>query len=85
MRAGRNLDDDVVAIGAGAVLAHAVAAALGLEVLLIAIVDERVEVFDALDPHVAAASAVAAIGAAELDEFSRRNPIQPLPPLPEAT
>ncbi len=52
-----------------AILAHAVAAALGLEVLLIAVVDQGVEAVDRLQHHVAALAAVAAAGAAELDEF----------------
>ena len=55
--------------GPDAVLPHAAAAALGLEVLAVAVVDQRVEVGDALHPHVAALAAVAAVGAAELDEF----------------
>ena len=69
MRAWRNPEDHVIAIGTGAVLAHAVATLLGAEVLLIAKVDERVEVFDALGPYVAAATAIAAIGTAKLDKF----------------
>ena len=52
-----------------AVLAHAVAAALGLEVLLVAVVDQRVEAVDRLDNDVAALAAVAAVGPAELDEL----------------
>ena len=55
LRARRHLDHAVLAVGAGAVLAHAVAAALGLEVLVVAVVDQRVEIVDACDPHVAAA------------------------------
>src|SRR5262245_47810591 len=50
-----------------AVAAHAVDAGLGLEVLLISIVDKGVEALDGLDPDVAAAAAVAAVGAAVLD------------------
>ncbi len=65
LRAGRHLDDAVIAVGAGAVLARSVAALLRLEVLLIAIVDQRVEVIDAFGPHVAAPAAVAAVGAAD--------------------
>ena len=52
-----------------AVLAHAVGALLRLEVLLVAIVDQRVEPVDDLDDDVAAAAAIAAAGPAELDEF----------------
>ena len=69
LRAGRDLHDDIVAAGAGPVLAHAALAALGLEVLLVAIVDERVEIIHALDPDVAALAAVAAVGPAEFDEL----------------
>ena len=53
----------------GRSLAHAVAAGLGLEVLLVAVVDQRVEAVDRLDDDVAAAAAVAAVRAAELDEL----------------
>ena len=55
--------------GAGAVLAHAVLAALGLEMLLVAEVDQGVEAVQRLDHDIAAAAAVAAVGAAELDEL----------------
>ena len=44
-------------------------AGLGLEVLLIAIVDQGVETFDGLDPDITAAAPVAAVGPAELDIF----------------
>ena len=69
LRAGGDLQDDVLALAAGAVLAHAVAAVLGLEMLLVAVVDERVQALDALGEDVAAAAAVAAVRTAELDEF----------------
>ena len=55
--------------GAVAVLAHAMLALLGLEVLLVAVIDERVEALDAFGPNIAAAAAVAAVGPAELDEL----------------
>ena len=42
---------------------------LRLEMLLVAVVDERVQALDALDEDVAAAAAVAAVRTAELDEF----------------
>ena len=42
---------------------------LGLEMLLVAVVDERVEPVDAFDQDVAAAAAVAAVRPAELDEL----------------
>ena len=67
--ADRDLQDHVGRGRARAVRAHAVAAGLGLEVLLVAVVDQRVEAVDAFDDDVAAASAVAAIRPAELDEF----------------
>ena len=67
--ADRHLQHDVVGIGAGAQAAHAVAAGRGLEMLLVAIVDQRVEAVHGLDPHVAALAAVAAVGAAHLDEL----------------
>src|SRR5690606_3505554 len=69
LRADGDLEDDVLALGAGAVLAHAVAAGAGLEMLLVAIVDERVEPLHAFDDHIAAAAAVAAVRPAELNEF----------------
>src|SRR5437868_11283173 len=69
LRADGHAQHHVLAFGAVAVLAHAVGASRGLEVLLVAVVDERVEPIDALDHDVAAASAIAAIGPAELDEF----------------
>jgi hypothetical protein len=37
--------------------------------LLVAVVDQRVEAVHGLDPHIAALAAVAAIGAAHLDEL----------------
>ena len=69
LRAGRQLQHHVGAAGAGAVLAHAVAALLRLEVLLVAIVEQRVEVRHAFEDDVAAFAAVAAVGSAELDIF----------------
>jgi hypothetical protein len=44
-------------------------AGAGLEVLLVAVVDEGVQALDGLDPDVAAAAAVAAVRAAVLDEL----------------
>src|SRR5437762_14324482 len=65
--ADRHLEHDRLAIGAMAVLAHAVGALLGLEVLLIAIVDQRVQSIDHFDDDVAAAAAITAAGTAELN------------------
>ena len=60
LRAGGYLQHDIGAAGAGAVAPHAVHAGLGLEMLLVAIVDEGVQTVDAFDDHVAAAAAVTA-------------------------
>src|SRR6266853_5496888 len=67
LRSDRHLEHDWLAVGAVAVLAHAVGALLGLEVLLIAIVDQRVQSVDRFDDDVAAAAAIAAARSAELD------------------
>ena len=69
LRSGGQLQHHVGAAGAGAVLAHAVAALLRLEMLLIAVVEQRIEVGYALDHDIAALAAGAAIGAAEFDEL----------------
>ena len=65
----RNLEHDRFAVGAMAVLAHAIGALRRLEVLLVAIVDQRVQPVDHLDDDVAATAAIAAGGPAELDEL----------------
>src|SRR5229473_2049979 len=67
LRSDRHLEHDRFAVGAVAVLAHAVGALLGLEVLLIAVVDQRVQSIDRFDDDVAAAAAIAAARASELD------------------
>ena len=67
LRAWRHLQHGIIAIGPGAVLSHALAAILRLEVLPVAVVDERVEIIHALHPDVAALAAIAAVGSAELD------------------
>jgi hypothetical protein len=67
--ADRHLQHDRLAIGAMAVLAHAIGALLRLEVLLVAVVDQRVQPVHGLDHDVAAAPAIAAAGPAKLDEF----------------
>src|SRR5208282_3864319 len=69
LRTDRHLEHGVGAVGAMAVLAHAGAPVLGKKVLLIAIVDQRIEAVDRFHDHVAALAAVAAVRAAELDEF----------------
>ena len=67
LRADRHLERDRLAVGAVAVLAHAVGALGGLEVLLIAVIDQRVEAIDDFDDDIAAAAAIAAGGSAEFD------------------
>src|SRR5690606_1722712 len=44
-------------------------AGLRLEVLTVSVIDQRVQAIDGFGPDIAAPAAVAAIGAAELDEF----------------
>ena len=69
LRADGHFHQDVSALGTGAVAPHAMPAGAGFEMLLIAVVDERVQPLDAFRPHITAASAIATIGAAELDKF----------------
>lgn len=64
-----HLHHDVIAGLAGFLAAHAGLAGFGKEMLLIAIVDERVQPLDRLDPDRTAMAAVAAIRPAEFDEF----------------
>src|SRR3954465_6363632 len=67
--ADRHLEHDRLAVGAMAVLAHAIGALLRLEVLLVAVVDQRVEAADHFDDDVAATAAIAAGRSTELDEL----------------
>ena len=69
MSANWNLDNYGFTLGAGPIAAHAVDASGGLEVLLVAEIDESVEIVHADEFDIAPATAVAAVGAAELDEF----------------
>ncbi len=69
LRSDRHFQNRVGAAPAGAIAAHPVHSGLGLEMLLVAKVDERVEAVRAFDHDVAAPPAVAAVRAAELDEF----------------
>src|ERR1051326_3729178 len=69
LRAGRNFENRVGAVGAVTILAHAGAAVLSKKVLLVAVVDQRVEPVDRDGDHVAAFAAVAAVRAAVLDEL----------------
>src|SRR3546814_8211709 len=68
---GTDRDDDggVLAALAVALLAHAVLAALRAKPLLVAEVEQGVEVLRRLQPHAAAVAAIAAIGPAERDEL----------------
>ena len=65
--AHRHLHHDIVALAAGLVAALAVMALLGLEMLLIAVIDQGVQIGHAFQDDVATASAITAIGTAELD------------------
>ena len=56
-------------VGTGLVLAGTRPAVLRFEMLLVAVIDQRVEVGHRLEHDVAAAAAIAAIRTAELDEF----------------
>jgi hypothetical protein len=67
--ADRHLEHHVGRARTGALLAHAAAAVLREEMLLVAVVDQGVEPACGLGPDVAALAAVAAVGAAELDEL----------------
>jgi hypothetical protein len=69
LRADRHAQHHVLTAGAGAVPAHAVAAGLRLVVLQVAVIDQRVQAIDGLDPDIAALAAVAAVGSAVLDEL----------------
>src|ERR1044071_7912398 len=69
LRPRGDLDDAVSAMRPRAVLASAVAALLRLEVLLVAVVDQRIEVGNAFRPDVAALAAITAVRAAEFYEL----------------
>ena len=69
LRANRHPENRILAPGAIAVAAHAMRSSLRLVVLLIAIVDQRVEAAHRRDPDIATLAAIAAIGTAELDEL----------------
>ena len=67
--ADRDAEDHILAILASALLAHAVLAAFGEEMLLVAKIDEGVETVHRLGPDIAAATTIAAIRPAEFDEL----------------
>ena len=60
-------------------------ALLGLEMLLIAEIDQGVEIGHAFDDDIAAAAAVAAVGPAEFDIFLAPEAAAPAPPSPLLT
>ena len=66
-RTDRNLDVDVFTTFTGTVTALAVLAALGTERFFETVVDQRVEVFIRLQPHVTTIPAVAAVRTATWD------------------
>ena len=65
----RNLQDDVVAFTASALTPHAMGASFGFVVLLVAKIDECVEIIDTLNDYIAAATAIAAVGPTMFDGF----------------
>lgn len=67
--ADRHRDDHVFAACAGAVLAHAMLPPLGTEMLLVAEIDQGVDVLRRAHDDRATVAAVTAVGAAELDEL----------------
>src|SRR5262245_35323077 len=69
LRADRHLQNNVLTVCAGAVLTHAVAAALRLEMLLIAIIDQGIEPVDGFNDDVTAVAAIAAVRPSELNEL----------------
>ena len=69
LRAERHFENDIGAIGAVPVLAHTGAAVARGEMLLVAIIDQRVKAIDCFGDDVAALAAVATIRAAEFDEL----------------
>jgi hypothetical protein len=69
LRADRHFENRIGAVGAVTILAHAGPAVGGGKMLLVAIIDERVEAVDRLRDHVAALSAIAAVRPAEFNEL----------------
>ena len=69
LRPGRHFQHNIGAFGSGSVAAHSMDAGFGLEMLLVAIVYQRVQPVHRLHPHVTAAAAIAAVRPAEFDEL----------------
>jgi hypothetical protein len=65
----RDLQDKVLSIGAGPIAARPGFAVLGPEMLPVAVIDQCIEIVRGRKDDVAALAAIAAVGAAELDEF----------------
>src|ERR1041385_6944826 len=65
----RHAQHEVAALGAGLVGAGPATAFLGAEMLLIAVIDQRVQILGRLEDDVAALAAIAAIRPAEFDEL----------------
>ena len=65
----RNLQDEILAVGASALASGAGAAVLSPKMLPIPVIDQGVQVVSRDKDDVAAFAAVAAVGAAELDEL----------------
>ena len=69
LRSWRHLQHSIAARRTSPIRAHAVLAITSFEMLLIAEIDQCVEVCDAFHPHIAALAAIAAIRAAEFNKF----------------
>src|SRR5215472_4307715 len=69
LRADRHFENDIGAVGAVPVLAHAGAAVGRGEMLLVAVIDQRIKPIDRFGDDIAALAAIAAVRTAEFDEF----------------
>src|SRR5581483_9193219 len=69
LRADRDLEHSVGAVGAVAILAHSAAAVFGEEMLLIPVINQRVEAGNGLGDNVSAPATVAAVRSAKLDKL----------------
>src|SRR5580704_2525306 len=65
----RHAQHDIAPTGAAALAPGAAAPVLRPEMLLVAVVDQGVEIIERLENDIAALAAIAAVGTAELDEF----------------
>jgi hypothetical protein len=69
LRADRDLEYGVSSVGAMAVLAHAAAAVLGKEMLLIAVIDQGIEAGHGFGNNIATFAAIAAVRPAKFNEL----------------